>query len=103
MSKYRNYDDEYVEDIMKDRYEFLCKNRELESKLLQYAHRISDQNEEILELKQQLTEERKKLCDEIKKHFDNNFYFDISGAMCVSMNELDEFLDHIKRGENDDD
>lgn len=33
---------------------------DLETKLYKFAHRISDQNEEILKLKQQLTERQKK-------------------------------------------
>ena len=39
---------------------------------------------------------RKNLIKELKNHFDNNFYFDISGAMCISMKEFDEFLDQIQ-------
>lgn len=40
---------------------------DLEAKLLKFAHRISDQNEEVLELKQQLAEKdellKQKICD----------------------------------------
>ena len=53
----------------------------------------------VKSLQEYLAEHDKQLVDKIKRHFDNNFYFDISGQMCVSMRELDEFLEQLK-GEN---
>ena len=43
-------------------------NQQLKQQLETFAHRISDQNEEILELKQQLHELPKKIVEEIKRY-----------------------------------
>ena len=44
-------------------------NQQLKQQLLTFAHRISDQNEEILGLKQQLHELPKKIVEDIEKNF----------------------------------
>ena len=44
-------------------------NQQLKQQLLTFAHRISDQNEEILGLKQQLHDLPKKIVEDIEKNF----------------------------------
>ena len=56
---------------------------------------VKEKDEFITKLRQDSNV--KLVCEEIKKHFDNNFYFDISGAMCVLLKDLDVFLEQVSK------
>lgn len=45
-----------------------------------------------------LSAEKQKILKKVYAFIYNNFYFDISGQMCISLRELENFLEFIEKG-----
>ena len=65
---YTTYKEEFTRLVLENK-KLRKENQQLKQQLETFAHRISDQNEEILELKQQLHDLLKKIVEDIEKNF----------------------------------